>query len=185
MGPKSLGWRVANVGLETRCSDSKKNRAFPTSQYRLCMWWRTCFVRILDTPPQDGASLPHVSSLLIVYTRLPISLLNLAFPAISPNSMNGNSVFPPAYAPNKNSSLSFPPASNPSANPAASSFKTNPESDHFLAPPSTSSRSHKTTFTLHCLLWSFGSCPCSLQSILGAAARGILSNQKSDHVLFC
>ena len=137
------------------------------------------------TLPQDGASLPHVSSLLIVYTRLPISLLNLAFPAISPNSMNGNSVFPPACAPNKNSSLSFPPASNPSANPAASSFKTNPESDHFLAPPSTSSRSHKTSFTLHCLLWSFGSCPCSLQSILGAAARGILSNQKSDHVLFC
>lgn len=164
---------------------TQKNQGFPHLAISLVRAVADLFCQNFGHPPQDGASLPHVSPLLIVYTQLPISLLNLAFPAISPNSVNGNSVFPPACAPNKNSSLSLLPASNPSANPAASSFKTNPESDHFLAPPSTSSRSHETSFTLHCLLWSFGSCPCSLQSILGAAARGILSNQKSDHVLFC
>lgn len=165
--------------LKTRCSDSKETSAFPTSRYYLYVWWWTCFVRILDiTSPQGGTRLPHVSPHLAVNTQLPLSFLNLAFPAISPKPMNGDPIFRPAHAPNKNSSFSLLPSSNPSANPAGSSFKINPESDRFLAPPSTSSRSHETTFTYRCRLWSFCSCPCSLQSILCSAARGILSNQK-------
>lgn len=38
------------------------------------------------------------------------------------------------------------PLSNPSANPVGSSFRIKPQSDHFLASPSTSSQSHQSSF---------------------------------------
>lgn len=59
---------------------------------------------------------------------------------------NGNSIFLRAHAPNKNSAFSLIPVSNPSANPVESSFKISPVSDHFLAPQSIFSQSHRSFF---------------------------------------
>lgn len=85
---KSLGWRVANMGLETRCSLKKPGLSPLQNIARAARSGWLGFVRFFELPPPPcGASTPHVSLPFCCLYMIPISVLKSAFPVIIPNSI--------------------------------------------------------------------------------------------------
>lgn len=117
---------------------SQKTRAFPTAKHCSCSTpWLTWFCKIFLTSPSPlwGKHTTCISPFLL-FIHDSYFRPQICFSCNHSQFHNGNSIFLRAHAPNKNSDFSLIPVSNPSANPAESSFKINPGSDHFLAPQS-------------------------------------------------
>ena len=127
----------------------------------LVHWWLTCFsIRFFKLPTcRWGQHATCISPFLLFIHGFLFPSSNLLF-LQSPNSINGMFIFLLVRA-SKQEGIPVPDTwILPSASPVGSSFRVNPESGPFLAPPSTPPLSSQASFLLSDLVPpSFCSCP--------------------------